>query len=418
MRRVSMLLTALILAALLLAACGGQETSTSVPGTNVPPVTVEATSTSELTVTETTSPDTTTTPEVPVTGENSPSRVTNLIGAPVCGMGGDELATVQDLVMDFDQTMVTYVVVDANGRNVVVPWKSFYMQAAMGAGTSGQQNCLALTVDDDTFNNAPDFDLTTMLPGQGQPAMDWDATIRDYWANPGAGGTGTTTIGTPSAGGTSATAMPNTTMTATASTGGTGAGAGTGTGTGQGQGAQQMQGVMLATDILGATVMVSPQGNDQGAGPGTGNAAGMNTPEAGATSTGSTPQADGTATATSSTGTGSASAGDFSKGTVEDIIIDPASGDLQYLVVSFGGEQRWIPIPIGFLRWDAATSSFVLMINENALQNAPAFSADQFPDTSTPGWDQEFSDFWHNNAGTGGTGTGTGTGSATSTPAP
>jgi hypothetical protein len=179
----------------------------------------------------------------------------------------------------------------------------------------------------------------------------------------------------------------------------------------------QMQGVMLASDILGASVMVSPQGNDQGTGTGTG--AETSTPAAGAVST-DTPAAGGdTGTATAEAGTGMGTGtGDFSQGTVEDMIIEPQTGDMQYLVVSFGTEDTWIPIPIGFLRWDATSNGFVLMVNANALQNAPSFSSDQFPDTSMSGWDQEFSTFWQSN---GGTGTGNGSGGvtvSTATPTP
>jgi hypothetical protein len=278
-------------------------------------------------------------------------------------------------------------------------------------------SCLTLTIDNDTFNNAPDFDAST-LPAQGQAAPGWDSSISSYWANPGAGTGGTETLATstastgdtglatntPTAGDSSATAMPN--ETATSTSGGTGSG--TGTGNSQGQGAMQMQGVMLATDILGATVTVSPQGNDQG----TGTGAETSTPEAGVVST-DTPSASGdttgTATPESSTGTGTGT-DDFSTGTVEDMIVEPQTGDMQYLVVSFGTEDRWFPIPVGFLRWDSTTNGFVLMVNQNALQNAPAFTSDQFPDTSSSGWDQEFSTFWQSNGGMGG-GTGSGTGS-------
>jgi hypothetical protein len=103
------------------------------------------------------------------------------------------------------------------------------------------------------------------------------------------------------------------------------------------------------------------------------------------------------------------------------LIIDQATGDLQYLVIQTADDNtRWIPIPIGFLRWDATNNGFVLMINANALQNAPAFAEDQFPTTSTTGWDTEFSTFWQNNGATGGTGgtstSGTGTGATSTTP--
>ena len=164
----------------------------------------------------------------------------------------------------------------------------------------------------------------------------------------------------------------------------------------------QMQGVMLATDILGATVTVSPQGTGSGTGSGTGTGSETSTPEAGATAA---------PTSSSDTGTGT-DTGDFSSGTVEDMILEPQTGDMQYLVVSFGTEERWFPIPIGFLRWDSTTNGFVLMVNQNALQNAPAFTSDQFPDTSSSGWDQEFSTFWQSNGGTGSSG-GSGTGGVT-----
>jgi hypothetical protein len=55
------------------------------------------------------------------------------------------------------------------------------------------------------------------------------------------------------------------------------------------------------------------------------------------------------------------------------------------------------------------------MINANALQNAPAFQEDQFPDASSSDWDSEFSTFWQNN---GGASTGTGVTASTATPTP
>jgi sporulation protein YlmC with PRC-barrel domain len=392
-------------------------------------------------------------------------------------MGGNQLGTVQDLVLDFDQTMVTYVIVDANGSTVVVPWSVLSMPTAGGTGTggtgstgttatdtpsastgttatdtpsagtgttatdtpaagtvatatsetssgtgsstTGTQGCLTLTVEDSMFTNAPAVDLTTMLPPKGQPATGWDATLMDYWIGGGTGttatdtpsastgtiatdtpsaGSGTTATDTPSAG-TSATATPVAAATATSSAG---TGAGTGTGT------QQLQGVMLATDVLGATVTVS--GSTSGTG-GTGTTA-TDTPSAGTGTTATdTPSAGGTS-ATSTPEAGGTGTGDFSQGTIEDVIIDPATGDIQYAVVQFGSQDTWVPIPVNLLGWDSATNSFVLMVSPDTLQTAPSFPADQFPDTSTPGWDQEWSTFWQNNGGTG-TGSGTGTGGTT-----
>jgi sporulation protein YlmC with PRC-barrel domain len=467
MRRVSVFLTTLVLAALLLAACGGQQTSTSVPSTNVPPVTVESTSTSEMTATEapTASTDTTATPAIPVTGGSSPSRISNIIGSSVCGIGGDQIGTVKDLVLDFDQTMVTYVVVDANGPTAAVPWTSFNWLAfsnpgtgtgsgtgtglepstpasgtgtgletstpeagigaldtstpepsavatststsgsgtgtGTGTGTTAGQSCLTLTVTNDMFTNAPAFDQST-LPGKGQSASGWDTILNDYWI------TGETSTSTPSASGsTSSTATPAA-SSATSSTAASPAG-GAGTGTGFGEAGMQLQGVMLATDVLGATVVINPQGTGTGGtaaiatdtpAAGTGTLA-TDTPSAGGTGSTSTPSTGGSS---SGTGTGS------DENIVEDMIVDPLTGLMQYVVISMGTGSDWIPVPVSLLGWDSANSQLVLMVSADSLQNAPTFSSDQFPDTSMSGWDQEFSTFWQTN---GGTGAGTGTGAVT-----
>ncbi len=67
MRKFSIFLSTFVLLALLLTACGGEATNTSIPSTNVPPITAEVTSTSEgTTATETLGTgDLTTTPGVP-----------------------------------------------------------------------------------------------------------------------------------------------------------------------------------------------------------------------------------------------------------------------------------------------------------------------------------------------------------------
>jgi len=453
MKRESLIITTLVLFALLLTACGGQETATSAPSTNVPPATMEATSTSEMTATEaptsTTEANMTATPGIPVTGESNPSqRVTDLIGSPICGTGGDQLATASDLVLDFDQAKLTYVIADANGKSVAIPYPfltkpstggtgtesgtgtlatdtpsaggpgtgtlatdtpaaggagsgtlatdtpsagssgtgtlatdtpsaggavstatSTTGTGSSGAGATGQQSCLTLTISNDLFNNAPAFD-TTAMPGKGQAATDWDTNIMLYWL----GGEPSPTS-TPAASGTGSETTPS-------------------------QGIQPMAGVILASDVLGANVVLNTQG--AGTGTGTGTESSTSTPSAGGSST-ATPEM--TATASSSgtgpgTGTGSTTT-EGSQATVQDVVFDPKLGDLQYLVVSLGSTDTWTPVPVDMVGWDASNNQLALMVDASTLQNAPSFSSSQFPDTSTSGWDQEFSSFWSSNSGTG-----------------
>lgn len=398
MRRGNVLLGTLLILSMLLAACGGEQTSTTVPSTNVPPVTVETTSTEDATgltgTPEGTAGAGTTTPVVPVTGESDTSRVSNLLDLDVWNQDGEQVGEVEDMVLDMDNSNVSYVVIETGGfldlgdKTLLIPWNSLELQTPV---SGADENGFVLTADTEMLTNAPDMDLPAVLPARGEAADDWDVDIRNFWeggvvpsATQATGdATATTTTG-------EATAAPE--MTATTTTG-----SGTGTGTGSGQ--EQLQGVMLASEVIGSTITIG-QGEGQGTGTGTGT--GQATAEATATGeAAASPAASPEATSSSGTGTGTGEGP--TEATIEDIIVDPDTGDILFLVLSslFDGEDRWIPVPLSTLRWDLTNESFLFVANANALLNAPFFQPDQFPDTNTEGWDTDFNDFWQNNAGTG-----------------
>src|SRR5215216_7312517 len=103
MRKFSLLLSTIVVLALLLTACGGQETTTSVPSTNVPPVTMEATGTEDAAATQAPGVgDLTTTPGVPVTGANNTSRLSNMINMGVWNQSNEQVGQAQDMVLDMD----------------------------------------------------------------------------------------------------------------------------------------------------------------------------------------------------------------------------------------------------------------------------------------------------------------------------
>ena len=435
MRKFSILLSVLVLSAMLLSACGGEETSTNIPSTNVPPVTIDVTTTGEAgTATEAPTESTTTeTPGIPVTGTTNPARLSNELDFTVLGQDGSQIGDVDDIVLDLDNARVTYVVVGASGREVLVPWDSLTLQAST---SSGQQNAFILQTDQNTFNNAPAFDLSS-LPKMGQPAGDWDTQISSYWQSGGSsGGTGTglatATAGngtgldtsTPSSGGTGlATSTPSTGLatatagtgtslaTSTPSTGGTGLATSTPS---TGTGTTILQGVVLATDVLGSTVTIGTGLATATAGTGTGLAtstsstslatATVGTGTGLATSTPSTGTS--LATATAGTGTG-AGAGEGMTATIEDMIVDTTTGDIMYVVLNTNsGNDQLIPVPLSMFGWDSSTQAFVLNADATMLQNAPTFPSDQFPDTSVSNWNSQFDAFWQNN-GSGGSGNGT-----------
>jgi hypothetical protein len=305
-------------------------------------------------------------------------------------------------------------------KDVVVPWNSLTLQTAGGTATGGQQNAFILQTNPDTFKNFPDMDWKSTFPKLGQPAGNWDTDIRNYWENGTTpSGTGTQVpSGTKPANGTSTPMAPNATSTSLPKSTATPT---TNQGLGQGLGlGNRLQGVMLATDVLGSTIKLTGLN-------GTGNPS--NTPvvpKATATSsTGGTGNATATpggstlpkATATLSIGTGNGTGNtDNMTFEVKDMIVDTNNGKIMYVVVTsnFSDGERWIPIPLALLQWDSTNQTFGLDTNGDMLNNAPFFTEDQFPDTMTSNWDSKFSTYWKSNGNGTGTGTGT-TGQATAT---
>jgi sporulation protein YlmC with PRC-barrel domain len=374
MKKVSLLLTTLVLTSLLLAACGGQGTSTSAPRTNVP----SATST-EIPISTASSGDLTTTPNVPVTGDDSPNRLSNLMGYDVWNQNGDQIGTVNDMVLDFDNSSIPYVVVGTGGflglgeKKVLVPWKMLKVQTG-GNGTAGDKNAFVYSGDQDLYKNFPEADLSTLLPGTGLTAKNWDATIKNYWQNAGNGAANGLATNTPSAA--DMTAQPLATATASA-----------GAGNGQVSSAQKLQGVILASDLVKATIDVNNSGTAANNGQSQGN--GSNTPAA------TTAGADNTGVTTVTPAASDLGKMDLK---VDDVIVDPNAGKVQYAVVTgdFTDGQRTLAIPLKYLLWDPANQKFSLGVNSAALVNAPAFENGQYPDFSTKDWVSKLDGYWNN----------------------
>ena len=382
MRKISLILTTLVLAGMLLVACGAEETSTSgtTPSPEVPPVTADTTATDDGTsLTETVVPgtDTTTTPEIPVTGEEDPSRVSNQLEFTVWNQNGEQIGEVEDMVLDLDNTRVAYVIVGTGGflelgeREVLVPWSSLEVQSGAGDTTGGESNAFVLQSDQEIFNNSPEVDLDAILPEVGQPSNDWDAEIRAYWESG-------VIPSTPDAAATidpnlNATSAPAETATPEATAGAT-------------DSAAALEGVVLASDVLGEAIRLSPgQGQGQAS----------NIPGAGTGQETATPAAEqATATADPNPGSGQG-VGNF-EGSLDDIIVDIATGDILYLVVStsLNDDERWIPVPLRFFQWDSENSELLLNVNPAAISDAPFFLEDEFPDTTVEGWNSEWDAFW------------------------
>ena len=414
MRKYSILLSMLVLVAVVLTACGGGATSTNVVE-SPPPVTVD--STEDLSATATESPTDvmaiTETPGVPVTGGVNPARLSDQLEFTVWSQDGEQIGEVDDMVLDLDNTRIAYVVVGTGGfldlgeKQILVPWESLQLQTGTGDTTGGQQNVFILQTDLDVFRNAPDFDLGTNLPQAGQSAGEWDVDIRTYWES---GGTTGGTASTPEVAATmdpNATAIPNATAgeaqqgtaeaTATGDAGqGTGLATATlsaGQGTGENQaGGQALQGVVLATELLGSTVTLSPgQGQPQGQEQPTDDPNMTATVDPSATTAPGQDQGQGVGNI---------------EGTIDDMIVAIDTGEIQYIVVdvTLDESQRWIPVPLSFFQWDLTNGTFLINANPATFRDAPFFENGQYPDTTTSGWNSEFDTFWQNNGSGAGSG--------------
>lgn len=366
MKRINLFLSMFVLAALLLAACGAEETQTGVPNTETSPQTEAPMVTETPLATETVMPgDQTATPGIPVTGEDDPSRLSNQLDLDVWNQNGEQIGEVNDMILDLDNRTVAYVIVGTGGfleigeKDVLVPWNLLELQMAGSGGPAGDENAFILQADQELFKNAPDADIDAILPGRGEPAGDWDADFRTYWE------TGTLPATATPEGTTAAEA------TATASPEAT-----------EPPAAADLQGVALASDVLDSDVTFGPgqaEGQEQ------------------ATATAGTAPDQATATVDPALATAPADpqAFDFN-GDIEDMIVNPDSGDLLYVIVNatFDEGERWIPIPLRVFQWDAANEAFIINAEPSMVQNAPFFEEDAWPDMTVEGWDDEFEAFW------------------------
>jgi sporulation protein YlmC with PRC-barrel domain len=79
-------------------------------------------------------------------------------------------------------------------------------------------------------------------------------------------------------------------------------------------------------------------------------------------------------------------------GDIKDIVLDPMSGRIAYVVVSYGGilgmGDKLFAIPWSAVRWSSDKDYFVLNMDKEALKNAPGFDEDHWP-VSTSQWQQQ-----------------------------
>jgi len=82
-----------------------------------------------------------------------------------------------------------------------------------------------------------------------------------------------------------------------------------------------------------------------------------------------------------------------SLGEVKEVVIDPNSGRVAYVVVSFGGfltmGEKLFAIPFSSFKYNIEKNEYILDIPKERLEKAPGFDANQWPSMANEKWNRE-----------------------------
>lgn len=81
-----------------------------------------------------------------------------------------------------------------------------------------------------------------------------------------------------------------------------------------------------------------------------------------------------------------------SLGDIKELVIDPVTGRVAYVVVSFGGflsmGEKLFAIPFSAFAYSASKSEYVLNVTKERLEGAPGFDADNWPSMTDETWNR------------------------------
>jgi len=85
-------------------------------------------------------------------------------------------------------------------------------------------------------------------------------------------------------------------------------------------------------------------------------------------------------------------------GSIEDVMIDKRSGRVAYAVMSFGGflgiGDRRHPLPWSVLKYDTNLNGYVVNLDKQQLENAPAYGVDERIDLADEEYGRRVHDYY------------------------
>lgn len=91
---------------------------------------------------------------------------------------------------------------------------------------------------------------------------------------------------------------------------------------------------------------------------------------------------------------------DENLGEVEAIMIDKATGQVAYIVLSYGGflgmGDKLFALPWNIFSYDVSNDCFTIPLDKEKLKNSPGFDKDHWPDMSNPVWRNSINSYYGN----------------------
>ncbi|MBI1752673.1 MAG: PRC-barrel domain-containing protein [Acidobacteria bacterium] len=85
-------------------------------------------------------------------------------------------------------------------------------------------------------------------------------------------------------------------------------------------------------------------------------------------------------------------------GNIKEIVIDPRTGRVAYVVMAFGGflhmGEKLFAIPFSSFAFDEANSQYSLKVPKERLEKAPGFDSDHWPSMSDEQWNRDLHTYY------------------------
>lgn len=85
-------------------------------------------------------------------------------------------------------------------------------------------------------------------------------------------------------------------------------------------------------------------------------------------------------------------------GDIKEIMLDVHSGEIAYVVLSFGGflgmADKLFAVPWSVLKLDTVNKRFQLNVEKARLESAPGFDKDDWPDMADPAWQATINSYY------------------------